>query len=1211
MARPEPVLAWHFDAGEETTLWAGEAGESVAGPRPPHYPRFAATNRALLLKAGTSLPLPVASEHQGGRDRRLDFSSGDAITLEAWIAPRLEGLDGPVCLLGRGDADLSGGGNALDFGLLLRPGRAGQGQGAVKIGFVFAGQTADAGAAGQQQWWSDDAYLSGSEWHHVLVTFTFGAPDSLRAYYDGMTVTGTWENKETAAAAPRNRGNTVRIGGPAGAPGRGYRGAIDAVAVHRALTSPDAARSRFAFSPPPPPDMRDQVRKGHVLVQVCDEGLSPSRRWPESPPPVGTTYEEDAFGLFALPHHYIATGVRGDRGHTVLVRASASVSFPRGRHRLLLRARGVSRLYVDGKRVLTTPLPPIDTAGHGITEHQNEYLNLGPDFRFAPPGNRESWCHFESSGSEHLVVLETILGGKQANSWFRQELGETVVAWSREGEESWSLLAPGDCRVPYTDDGWAAYEAERRQRLDAVDARHRRAQREAFADYWTRRRQAARTWLDSTPAVTVPALPPGYPANNAIDHFLAERIAGVRRSHPAAASGGVDYFRQVQPLLEKKCYDCHQGSNVKGGLRLDRAAFALKGGKVDGPALVRGEPEQSAMIFRVSSEDEEEVMPPKGDRLRPDEVQLLAKWIREGASWPEFRVDSFEFTPLTDDLAFLRRIMLDTVGVVPTEAEIRAFQRDTAPGRRERLADRLLADPRWADHWVSYWQDVLAENPNIINPTLNNTGPFRWWTYESLLDDKPMDLFVTELIRMEGSERYGGPAGFGVASQNDVPLAEKGAILSAAFLGVEMKCARCHDAPAHRSTQKDLFQLAAMLNQAPVGVPATSSVPKDKLHEGGRKPLIQVTLEPGTEVTPGWPFAAFCDEATAVRLAMEPDNTRDRLAALITAPANERFAQVMVNRVWHRLMGRGLVPTIADWERSEPTHPELLRWLAREFVRSDYSLKAVARLILNSHAYQRASNPRIVDTEPLFISPAPRRLAAEQIVDSLFVATGKPFKVEEISLDIDSVRPVGEAITLGHARRAWMLASTSNERDRPSLSLPRIQAVATVMEAFGWRGARQDPVSVRESTPNVLQPAILSNGVMGTWLIRLSDDHGLTALACEDQPLDHLIERLYLRLLTRLPTADERRSAAELLGSGYTERKRAAPPAKAPENRVRAKFVSWSNHLDGPANVLAQEAEVRARRGDPPTSRLDTDWRERMEDLVWALINTPEWIFSR
>ena len=124
--------------------------------------------------------------------------------------------------------------------------------------------------------------------------------------------------------------------------------------------------------------------------------------------------------------------------------------------------------------------------------------------------------------------------------------------------------------------------------------------------------------------------------------------------------------------------------------------------------------------------------------------------------WPEIRADRTEVTALTDDLSFLRRVYLDVVGVPPSLEEIAAFQKN--PDRKA-LIDKVLADPRWADHWMGYWQDVLAENPNILNPTLNNTGPFRWWLYESLRDNKPMDFFVTELLRMKGSERLGGPAG--------------------------------------------------------------------------------------------------------------------------------------------------------------------------------------------------------------------------------------------------------------------------------------------------------------------------------------------------------------------------------------------------------------------------------------------------------------------
>ena len=180
---------------------------------------------------------------------------------------------------------------------------------------------------------------------------------------------------------------------------------------------------------------------------------------------------------------------------------------------------------------------------------------------------------------------------------------------------------------------------------------------------------------------------------------------------------------------------------------------------------------------------------------------------------------------LADDWSFLRRAALDVLGTVPTPEQTKAFFADHSEGRRERSIDRLLEDDGWADHWVGYWQDVLAENPNIVNPTLNNTGPFRWWIHESFLDNKPFDRFATELIRMEGSAYYGGPGGFAMATQNDVPMAAKAHIIGQAFLGLEMKCARCHDAPFHHFQQSDLFQVAAMLNRGPQAVPPSSLIP--------------------------------------------------------------------------------------------------------------------------------------------------------------------------------------------------------------------------------------------------------------------------------------------------------------------------------------------------------------------------------------------------
>lgn len=1198
----QTVLRVTFDAAGE----AAPPSEKVEpGPRPPLYPTFSEGNRGRRFDARSETPIV----RDGGERPELRFSLDDTLTIEAWV--RVEQLPNGsyAYVIGKGrNGRTEFADKNQNYALRLKGDAAGP-----KISFLFGSAAGEGRESQWHRWTSRETLATDRPWHHIAVSYTFGKADSLQAVIDGKEVSGEWDMGGKTALPPIADADDLHLGsGNGGGAGNRFLGTLDQIAIHRGAVPIEELKRRFIFSPQPPTIDRAALPPGKVLVEICEQGVSSSGSWPADPPVADERFETSAFGIVDVPHKYVDTGVRGDRSNPLLLRAASVVTLPAGKHRWLLRARGLTRLYVDGTQVLSLGPMKGDSGGHGLVPRVDEYLNLGPDFRFAPPGTQESWKELMVEGGEHLVVLETLVGGALGGSKMRPELGETMVAISLQGGTHWQLLAPAGRTLDYTDAGWEAYSAAARTEIERRNAQARAAQRARHADVWNRRREVANAWLRSTPETEVPALPEGYPANNPIDHFLAARIEELKRQQQAARAGQVDFFRDVQPLFEAVCWDCHKGGKAQGELRLDSLANARRGGESGEPAVTPGRRDASELLKRVRATDAATVMPPRGERLAATQIATLERWIQEGASWPELRVDRLELTPLCDDLTFLRRATLDTVGVLPSLAEIQAFQADTRPDKRQQAIERLLADPRTADHAMGYWLDVLAENPNILNPTLNNTGPFRWWLYESLLDDKPLDLFVTELVRMRGSERFGGPAGFGVASQNDVPMAAKATILSTAFLGVEMKCARCHDAPAHRSRQEDLFQLAAMLATQPVEVPTTSSVPLDKLAEGGRKPLIQVTLRPGTKVPPQWPFAAFCDPSAWESLVTASrDDPRERLAALITAPSNERFAQVMVNRVWQRLLGRGLVEPVEDWEKGQPTHPDLLRWLGRELVRSGYQIKHVMRLILNSQAYQRESDAQLREPSPLVVAPARRRLTAEQVVDSLFAATGKPFRLEEVSLDIDGRRDLKSSISLGVPRRAWMLTSTSNERDRPSLALPRVQAVVDVLQAFGWRGARQDPASHRETAPNALQPAILANGVAGVWLTRLSDDHGITALALDDVSVETLVDRLFLRLLTRLPTDEERRRYVEYLSVEFADRRVDAPATPPATTRQPARYVSWSNHLDPEATVVRQEQERAARQGDPPTARLTPPWRERMEDVVWTLINSPEAVFTR
>lgn len=577
--------------------------------------------------------------------------------------------------------------------------------------------------------------------------------------------------------------------------------------------------------------------------------------------------------------------------------------------------------------------------------------------------------------------------------------------------------------------------------------------------------------------------------------------------------------------------------------------------------------------------------------------------------------------PLVDDYSFLRRLSLDTTGVIPTLAQVRQFFADPPEMRRTQAVARFLNDPGWADHWVAYWQDVLAENPGLTKPELNNTGPFRWYLYESFLDNRPFDRFVTDLVLMEGSLYSGGPAGFAMASENDVPMAAKAHILGEAFLAVEMKCARCHDAPYHDVRQEDLFSVAAMLKRGPQKVPGTSSVP------AAAQARVTVSLQPGAEVTPDWPFASLF-HATFSRdpqgsasngdltlipdwVLRNPEDTRERLAATLTLPSNDRFARVIVNRLWQRYLGRGLIEPVDDWEEKECSHPEMLDFLARELVTHGYDLKHVAALILNSHTYQRAVAPGVTrDSEAaaMFAGSVRRRMTGEQLADSLYRAVGKPLDAEELTMDADGRRPDTTFLDLGTPRRAWEFAAVSNERDRPSMSLPIAQSVVDLLMAYGWRQQRQDPLTVRDDALTPLQPMVLANGTAANRVVDLTDHAELTALVLEERPLEELVEMLYERFLTRPPTSDERQVLIDLLAEGYEERIVAGPEA-VPPRRIHRSPRTWSNHLhpDATDEALARIAEVE--RGEAPSVRLDADWRQRAEDAVWALVNVPEFVF--
>ncbi len=323
--------------------------------------------------------------------------------------------------------------------------------------------------------------MAGSGWHHVAVSYIFGKPASMIGFVDGKKVAGVWDMGGKTDKPPVTDADDLMLGAGNGvSPANGLRGWLDEVAIYREALPESVLAQRFKFVPPPPVVDVKKLVKGKVRVEICEEGVPEKNAWPTQSPKATESYDEDVFGFFEVPQKYVDTGVRGDRPNPYVLRAAAMVKLPAGKHRLLLRGRSASRLYLDGRQVLTLPFMTSDGSGHGHVSEQNKFLDLGPDFRFAPPGTLETWAEFNCKAGEHLVMVEQMVGGMIGKSKHRPETGEMVVAISPQGSESWELLSPGTRKVARTRmRGWAAYESERRIRLAEMDTQ-RRAQARAL-----------------------------------------------------------------------------------------------------------------------------------------------------------------------------------------------------------------------------------------------------------------------------------------------------------------------------------------------------------------------------------------------------------------------------------------------------------------------------------------------------------------------------------------------------------------------------------------------------------------------------------------------------------------------------------------------------------------------------------------------------------
>jgi mono/diheme cytochrome c family protein len=486
-------------------------------------------------------------------------------------------------------------------------------------------------------------------------------------------------------------------------------------------------------------------------------------------------------------------------------------------------------------------------------------------------------------------------------------------------------------------------------------------------------------------------------------------VAQQQRSTTAAR---VDFRTQIQPLLAERCLECHSQDKRKGGLSLATYADILEGGK-DGPVVRPGNAGNSLLLHRVSGEIEPQ-MPKDELPLAADEIALLRTWIDQGvratptaaaapAPWeaplplerpalppvvsPAWQapidrlVSSYlrrRATALAapvSDAQFARRAYLDVWGLLPTPEQLGTFVADRSPSKRSALVEALLADSeKYADHWISFWNDLLR-NEDGVTYFSESAGrrSITDWLLAALRTNVPYDRFVEKLINpTEPTDPEGFLVGVnwrGETSAAVTPWMQASQNTAQVFLGINLKCTSCHDSFVNRWKLKDAYGLAAYFSPEPTLRMYRCDVAQD------------------ATTGPGFLFPALARAPGSSSLA----DRRAAAAAIFTDPRLGRMPRTIVNRVWQRLLGQGIVATPDEMD-GEPWSPALLDWLASDFVAHRYDLKHLIASILSSRTYQMPSVPRTAEPPArgyVFGGPEVRRLTAEQFADAVGAITGE------------------------------------------------------------------------------------------------------------------------------------------------------------------------------------------------------------------------------
>jgi hypothetical protein len=479
-------------------------------------------------------------------------------------------------------------------------------------------------------------------------------------------------------------------------------------------------------------------------------------------------------------------------------------------------------------------------------------------------------------------------------------------------------------------------------------------------------------------------------------------------------SAAPDFVHEVVPIFKKHCAECHTDMKKKGGLSMNTEE-SFREGSENGPIVDAAQPEKSLILELISTDDEDLRMPPKGKGLDDKQVEIIKAWVMAGAKWePGFAFKNAAYEPPLhprnptlpaahdqrthpidriiddylakknlprpaplDDTAFLRRVHLDLVGLLPDVETVRVFVADTSPDKRARLVDSLLANKTaYTEHWLTFWNDLLRNDYVGTGYIDGGRKQISGWLYQALHDNMPYDEFVRQLVapKPENEGFANGIKWRGSVSAAQITPMQYAQSVGQTFLGINLKCASCHDSFVDRWKLSEAYGLAAIYADEPLE-------------------MFRCDVPTGKTAVPGWLFP----ELGTVDASQPRDQRLKQLADLITHPQNGRTPRAITNRLWQRLMGRGIVHPV-DAMQSPPWNEDLLDFLAVNLAENHQDLKQTLRLICLSQAYQSKSEsfeeaPR--EMNYIYQGPRPKRLTAEEFTDAIWQICGTaPGKID-------------------------------------------------------------------------------------------------------------------------------------------------------------------------------------------------------------------------